>query len=178
MSDFIFGTRINTDIIDLDKTVPMMQKALNFISHVAFKNGIILFMTRYAQHIPLIERTAAEAGEYSHCKPWKEGTFTDSTRRFGSVIRLPDLCIFFHTHEKLNEAHLAINEASKMFIPTVAICDTDVDPSLITYPIPGNDDSMASIQLYARVVKQAILNAKNKRKQLEQEGVIIDYNLD
>jgi small subunit ribosomal protein S2 len=139
------------------------------------ENFIVFKYSRYAQHIPLIERTALEAGEYSHCKPWNGGTFTDSMRRFGSVIRLPDLCIFFHTQEKLNEPHGAINEAAKMFIPTVAFCDTDVDPSLVTYPVPGNDDSMASVQLYANLVKQAILIGKNKRKEIDEQGAIIDY---
>ena len=175
MSEYIFGTRIKTDIINLDATLPLMKKALNFIAHVAFKNGIILLITRYPQHIPLIERTASEAGEYSNCKPWRKGSFTDSMRRFGSVIRLPDLCIFFHTHEKLNEAHGAINESAKMFIPTIGFCDTDVDPSLITYPVPGNDDSIVSVDLYARLVKEAILIGKKKRQDLESQGVIIDY---
>lgn len=175
MSEFIFGTRIRTDIIDLDKTAAYMEKALNFIAHIAFRNGVILFVSRYPQHIPLIERTAFEVGEYSHCKPWKEGLFTDSTRKYGSVVRLPDLCILFHANDKLNETHKIVFEAAKMLIPTVAICDTDIDPSEITYPIPGNDDSMASQQLYCRLIKQTILNAKNKRKQLEEQGAIISY---
>lgn len=175
MSEFIFGTRIKTDIINLDETVVYFQKALNFIAHVSFKKGVILMISRYPQHIPLIERTALEVEEFSHCKPWKSGTFTDSMRSFGSVIRLPDLCIFFHTQEKLNEVHEAVNESAKMFIPTVGFCDTDTDPSLITYPIPANDDSLVSIQLYSSLVKQAILKAKNKRKELEEQGVIIDY---
>ena len=152
-----------------------MKKALNFIAHVAFRKGVILFISRYGQHIPLIEQTAVEVGEYSHCKPWKSGTFTDSTRRFGSVIRLPDLCIFFHTHEKLNEPHGALAEADKMLIPTVAICDTDIDPSQITYPIPANDDTLVSQQLYAGLVKKVILNAKKKRQELEEQGFIIQY---
>ena len=156
--------------------VPLFQRALNFIAHVAFKKGIILMITRYPQHIPLIERTALEAGEYSNCKPWRNGTFTDSMRRFGTVVRLPDLVVFFHTHEKLNEAHTAVNEAAKMLIPTVAFCDTDTDPSLICYPVPANDDSIVSVQLYASLVKEAILRGKRKREELEKQGVIIDYN--
>ena len=175
MSDFIFGTRLATDIINLDKTVPMLQKALNFTAHIAFRKGVILFITRYGQHIPLVEKTAIEVGEYSHCKLWKNGSFTDSTRRFGSVIRLPDLCIFLHTHEKLNEPHGALIECAKMFIPTVAICDTDIDPSLITYPVPGNDDSITSIQLYCDLFKQAILAGKQKRKELDSQNVQIQF---
>merc|ERR1712127_575510 len=175
MTEYLFGTRIKTDIINLDKTVPLLKKALNFIAHIAFKNGVILMITRYPQHIPLIERTANEIDEYSNCKPWKNGTFTDSMRRFGTVVRLPDLCIFFHTHEKLNEAHAGINEAAKMFIPTVGFCDTDTDPSLVTYPVPANDDSIVSVQLYASLVKKAIMKGKNKREELLKDGYIIDY---
>lgn len=175
MSEYIYGTRINTDIIDLEKSIPPLRKALNFIAHIAFRKGVILFITRYAQHIPVVERTALEVGEYSHCKQWNNGTFTDSTRRFGSVIRLPDLCVFLHTHEKLNEPHGALAEAAKMLIPTVAICDTDIDPSQISYPIPGNDDSMVSLQLYTRLIKKVILNAKKKRQDLESEGYVIQY---
>lgn len=175
MNEFIYGTRINTDIIDLDKTVPMMKNALNFIGHVAFKNGVILLISRYAQHIPLIEKTANEIGEFSHCKPWKNGTFTDSTRRFGSVIRLPDLCIFFHTHDKLSETHGAVLEAAKMMIPTVAICDSDADPSQITYPIPANDDTFVSQILYTNLIKEVILKAKKKRQEFEEQGYEIKY---
>lgn len=167
-SDIVFGTRINTDIIDLEKTIPRLRRALNFVAHIAFRHGIILFMTRYGQHIPMVEKTAADAGEYSNCKLWNNGAFTDSTRRFGSVIRLPDVCIFMHTHEKLNEPHGALAEASKMLIPTVAICDTDIDPSLVTFPVPGNDDSVASQKLYCSLFKRAIELGKKKRAELEK----------
>ncbi len=61
-----------------------------------------------------------------------------------------------------------------MLIPTVAICDTDIDPSQITYPVPGNDDSMVSVQLYARLFKEAIMRGKAKRAQLEKEGFTIE----
>lgn len=115
-----------------------------------------------------------EVGEYAYCKQWKSGSFTDSARRYGSVIRLPDMCIFFHTHDKMNEPHAGLNEASKMLIPTVAICDTDIDPSQITFPIPGNDDSMTSVQLYVRLFKEAIMRGKNKRAELEKQGFVIE----
>ncbi len=63
-----------------------------------------------------------------------------------------------------------------MLIPTVGFCDSDADPSLITYPVPGNDDSIVSVQLYAKLVKEAILRGKAKRKELESSGVIVDYD--
>jgi small subunit ribosomal protein S2 len=164
MSEYIFGTRMKTDIIDLEKTKLHLKLALNVIAHIAYRQGIILFITRYAQHIPLVENTAVESGEYSYCTNWRRGSFTDSLNIYGSVIRMPDLCIFLHTNEKLNEPHPAIIESSRMLIPTVAICDTDIDPSIITYPIPANDDSIVSQHLYCSLIKEAILRGKNQRK--------------
>ena len=174
MNEFIFGTRIKTDIINLDHTVAHLERALNFTAHVAFRKGIICLFSRYPQHIPVVERAAVEMKEYAFCKQWKDGLFTDSTRRYGAVVRLPDLCIFLHTHDKMNEPHPALNEAAKMLIPTVGICDTDIDPSQITYPVPGNDDSMTSLHLYIRLFKEAIQKGKNKRKQLEDQGYSIE----
>ncbi len=85
------------------------------------------------------------------------------------MIRLPELCIFFHTHDKLNEAHLALSEAAKMLIPTIALCDTDIDPSLITYPIPSNDDSVTSIHYFCTLIKQVVLMAKKKRQEIDND---------
>ena len=50
----------------------------------------------------------------------------------------------------------AINEAKKMKIPTVAIVDSNADPSLVTYPIPANDDAIKTIALITRYAKQAV----------------------
>lgn len=63
----------------------------------------------------------------------------------------------------LNESN-AVKEARKLGIKTVAIVDTNTDPSLIDYPIPANDDAIKTIQLIADYVKQAILAGKAKTK--------------
>jgi len=54
----------------------------------------------------------------------------------------------------------AINEANRLKIPVVAVVDTNCDPDPIDYPIPGNDDSIRSIQLTLDVVGQAIEQAQ------------------
>ncbi|HEY5789423.1 MAG TPA: 30S ribosomal protein S2 [Gammaproteobacteria bacterium] len=56
-------------------------------------------------------------------------------------------------HEKI-----AISEAHKLGIPVVGVVDTNNDPDGIDYVIPGNDDSMRAIQLYAQSVSEAILS--------------------
>lgn len=64
------------------------------------------------------------------------------------------------------QQHYAIRDAAKMLIPTVAIVDTNCNPNLVTYPVPGNDDSAASVELYCSLFKKAILKGKEKRKEV------------
>jgi small subunit ribosomal protein S2 len=58
----------------------------------------------------------------------------------------------------------ALKEARKLGVPTVALVDTNADPSLVTYPIPSNDDAIKTVQLMADYVKQAIEEGKTKVK--------------
>lgn len=58
----------------------------------------------------------------------------------------------------------AVREANKLGIPIVAIVDTNVDPTLVTYPIPANDDAIKSIQLILDYVQQAIEIGKASSK--------------
>ena len=55
---------------------------------------------------------------------------------------------------------IAVAEANKLNIPVVAIVDTNIDPDLIDYPIPGNDDAMKSVKLITRVLAQAVETGK------------------
>lgn len=53
--------------------------------------------------------------------------------------------------------HIAIKEARKLGIPTIAVVDTNCDPSNITYVIPGNDDAIRSIRLFARLIADSCI---------------------
>lgn len=63
----------------------------------------------------------------------------------------------------------ALREARKLNIPTVALVDTNANPTLVTYPIPSNDDAVKTIQLMADYIKQAITQGKTKSATLETE---------
>ena len=52
--------------------------------------------------------------------------------------------------------HIAITEANKLGIPVIAVLDTDCDPDVVQYPIPGNDDAIRSGRLLCRVMSDAI----------------------
>jgi small subunit ribosomal protein S2 len=53
--------------------------------------------------------------------------------------------------------HIAVKEAKKLNIPTIAVVDTNCDPSNITFVIPGNDDAIRSIRLFARLIADSCL---------------------
>jgi small subunit ribosomal protein S2 len=64
----------------------------------------------------------------------------------------------------INKEKIAIAEARKLNIPTFAIVDTNTDPNLIDFPIPGNDDASKSIDLIIRLMVQSIEEGLAERK--------------
>ncbi len=64
---------------------------------------------------------------------------------------------------------IAVHEANRLGIPIVAITDTNCDPDLIDWPIPGNDDAIRSIKLFTSKVADAVLEGKGKQQDLFQE---------
>ncbi|KAH0615456.1 hypothetical protein JD844_004707 [Phrynosoma platyrhinos] len=167
MGPYIFGCRLDQDIIDLDQTMAHLQAALNFTAHVAYRKGIILFISRNRQFSHRVETVAKECGEYAHTRYWQGGLLTNAHIQYGIGVRLPDLIVFLSTLNNVFEPHLAVRDAAKMNIPTVGVVDTNCNPALISYPIPGNDDSPSAVDLYLRLFKMTIMRAKDKRKQME-----------
>ncbi|EAI3041495.1 30S ribosomal protein S2 [Campylobacter jejuni] len=60
---------------------------------------------------------------------------------------------------------IAVQEANRIRIPVVAPLDTNCDPDLVTYPIPGNDDAIRSVQLFCQEMAEAINEGKALREQ-------------
>ena len=72
---------------------------------------------------------------------------------------------------------IALKEARKLGVPVVAIVDTNCSPDLVDYPIPGNDDAMRAIELYAAGIADAVLEGKASLPELalgEDEFVELD----
>ncbi len=68
--------------------------------------------------------------------------------------------------------HIAIKEAKKLGIPTIAVVDTNCDPSNINYVIPGNDDAIRSVRLFARLIADSCLEgAKTFQERLRAEEI-------
>ncbi len=70
-----------------------------------------------------------------------------------------------------NKEEIAVKEARKLGVPVVAIVDTNCDPDYVDYVIPGNDDALRAIRLFASRIADAVLEGKNAalQKQLEEE---------
>ena len=199
MGPYIFGARGKIHIINLEKTVPLFNDAMNFISGVAQKRGTILFIGTKRSARDSIKEEAERCGMPYMTQRWLGGTLTNFRTVKQSVQRLKELEAAetdgtfqkLVKHEVLSlrrerdqlEASLggikemnrlpdalfvidvghediAIKEAKKLGIPVIAVVDTNYDPELVDYAIPGNDDAIRAVQLYARAAADAVLEGK------------------
>ncbi len=81
--------------------------------------------------------------------------------------RLPEYLLTIDPNKERN----SIREATKLGITTVSLIDTDCDPDLVDLPIPGNDDSIRSIELITRILADAILEGKAEAA-VEQQAAV------
>jgi len=75
------------------------------------------------------------------------------------VTQLPDALFVVDTKTE----QIAVAEANRLSIPVVALVDTNSDPSVVDYPIPGNDDAVKSVRLIVEVLVEAIQNGLARR---------------
>jgi small subunit ribosomal protein S2 len=74
-----------------------------------------------------------------------------------SMRKLPDLLFVIDPSKE----EIAVREANKLGIPVVAVVDTNCDPDLIDYKIPGNDDAIRAIRLFCAAVAEAVIEGRN-----------------
>jgi len=72
--------------------------------------------------------------------------------------RLPG-CLFVVDTKR---EEIAVKEANRLNIPIVAICDTNTDPDIVTYPIPGNDDAIRSIKLIVSIIAESVIAGRRR----------------
>src|SRR5437660_7540585 len=73
--------------------------------------------------------------------------------------RIPGVMFIVDTRRE----HIAVKEAKKLGVKTIALIDTDSDPDLIDLPIPGNDDAMRAIELILKEMADAVIDGKTGR---------------
>jgi small subunit ribosomal protein S2 len=91
------------------------------------------------------------------------------SKNLGGIKTMMDLPGVIFVIDSTKE-EIAILEAQKLNIPIVAVVDTNGDPENIDYPIPGNDDAVRAIELFASKVSEAITEGKKERIERELQG--------
>jgi len=154
----ILGTYKGIHIINLEKTIPLLKRALSLISLLYNKGkGVnVLIVGNNRVNKPYITELVKNENVYGVWGKWIGGSLTNwNPKHFkysNTNLLMPGLIIFLNTAENTT----AIKEAVRKSIPIIAILDTDSDPSGIQYPIPGNDDSPQAQYLYYRLIAEAL----------------------
>ena len=81
-----------------------------------------------------------------------------------NMTRLPGALFVVDTHKE----HIAVAEANRLGIPVVAIVDTNCDPDVIDYPIPGNDDAIRAIRLVTSKMADACIEGRERFSEAQQ----------
>jgi small subunit ribosomal protein S2 len=200
MANYIFGDRNKIHIVNLEKTLPLFNDAMNFIGKLAANGGKVLFVgtKRAARDVIREEAERCNMPYVNH--RWLGGMLTNFKTIRQSIKRLKELEEMvadgslesrFHKKEALNMRREmekldrslggiknmsglpdalfivdngyeknAVAEASKLGIPVIAVVDTNNDPDMIDYVIPGNDDAMRAVQLYVQGASAAVLEGR------------------
>lgn len=174
---YAYGVRAGITIIDLDQTLPLLRRAANLVRSITVGDGTVVFVgTR--PDLRAAVRKAAERLEdqgYYVGEKWLPGTLTNKVHMFGSnVLRdrvTPDLVVFLNPIANMH----AIRECAIEHVPTIGIVDSNVDPRVVMYPIPANDESTRTAELIVGVLSVAgregvLLNKEEREKKRFQNS--------
>ncbi|MFN3975535.1 MAG: 30S ribosomal protein S2 [Aquificaceae bacterium] len=89
---------------------------------------------------------------------------------YGGIVNMERIPNILWVVDTVRE-NIAVQEAKKLGITVVAIADSNCDPELIDYPIPGNDDAIKSIKLLTSKIADAVLEGKQRRESLGEEVI-------
>ena len=209
MAPYIFGSRNNIHIVNLEKTLPLFNEAMNYLGSLAARRGKILMVGTKRNASEHIKREAERCNMPYVNFRWLGGMLTNYKTIKLSIKRLKELETMeqdggfdrFNKKEQLSlrrerekldrslggikdmeglpdalfiidigHEKIAVSEARKLGIPVVGVVDTNHNPDNIDYIIPGNDDSMRSIQLYCQSVSEAILSGQASMGQVTEQS--------
>ena len=204
MQPYIFTARNGIHIIDLQKTVRLLDDAWLFIRNVAASGRPVLFVGTKKQAQETIQTEAARSGMFFVNRRWMGGMLTNFSTVKKRIERLQELRkmqqngqldqipkkeakkltdeldrLMYHFDgiadmKRLPGAvyvvdprkeHIAVLEANRLKIPVVAITDSNCDPDLIQYVIPGNDDAIRAVKLLTAKMADACLEGRQEAMQ-------------
>ena len=195
MKEYIFTTRDDIYIIDLQKTAKKIEEAYAAMKEIAENGGKVLFVGTKKQAQEAMEENATRTNMYFVTERWLGGTLTNFRTIHSRVKRMEDIekmeqdgtfdllpkkevIGIKKEYEKLfknlrgirnmkslpqalvivdpHKEEIAIKEAHILGIPVFGVVDTNCDPDLVDYVIPGNDDAVRSIKVMIGALTNAI----------------------
>ncbi|KAJ9054555.1 hypothetical protein DSO57_1013042 [Entomophthora muscae] len=173
---FIFGERAGIHIFNLEITLAYLRRACNFTREVAANGGLIVFLSSKPEFSSAAINAAISCNGFYIYDRWIPGTITnrdfvlrpvmvkgEKEGEFKPKYYKPDLIIVANYADN----RTAILEATKMNVPTIALIDSDQDPTGVTYPIPGNDDSVRGLELVFGLLSTAAQEGLQKRQYID-----------
>ena len=206
MKEYIYNSRDDIYIIDLQKTVEKLEEAYAALTKIVTDGGKVLFVGTKKQASDVCREEAMRSGMYYMTERWLGGTLTnfgtirkrvrrleeiEKMEKDGTFDKLPkkEVIGLKKEYDKLNrnlcgiremnklpqaviivdsiKEENAIREARKLGIPTFGIIDTNCDPDLVDYVIPGNDDAVRAIKVVLGSLTNAIVEVNG--------GTLVDY---
>ncbi len=206
MKEYIYNSRDDIYIIDLQKTVEKLEEAYAALTKIVSDGGKVLYVGTKKQASEVCREEATRSGMYYMTERWLGGTLTnfrtirrrikrleeiEKMEKDGTFDKLPkkEVIGLRKEYDKLNKnlcgiremtklpqaviivdsikEENAIREAHKLGIPVFGIIDTNCDPDLVDYVIPGNDDAVRAIKVVLGSLTNAIVEVNG--------GTIIDY---
>ena len=206
MKEYIYNSRDDIYIIDLQKTVEKMEEAYAALTKIVQDGGTVLYVGTKKQASEVCREEATRSGMYYMTERWLGGTLTnfktirrrvkrldeiEKMEKDGTFEKLPkkEVIGLKKEYDKLNKnlcgiremtklpqaliivdsmkEENAIREAKKLGIPVFGIIDTNCDPDMVDYVIPGNDDAVRAIKVVLGALTNAIIEVKG--------GTIVDY---
>tara|TARA_B100001971_G_C18267956_1_gene595946 strand:- start:38507 stop:39301 length:795 start_codon:yes stop_codon:yes gene_type:complete len=210
MKPYVYGERNGIYIIDLQQTVPMAQKAYDFVKKTAASGKSVLFVGTKRQASQVVRDHAEKCGAYHVTNRWLGGMLTnyktiaqsiDKLRKVEKMKENGDFKLLTKKEQskiekevqKLeknlggiknmrkvpgavfvidpNNERIAVKEANNLGIPVIAITDTNCDPEGVDFIIPGNDDAIKSITLFADYFASAVAEGSKGVKRDSNEQI-------
>ena len=206
MGEYIYTTRDDIYIIDLQKTSKCLDRAYDALKTIVEDGGKVLFVGTKKQAQEAAEESAVRTNMYFVNERWLGGTLTNfrtirsRVRRMEEIEKMEEDGTFDllpkkeviglkKEYEKLNKnlrgirdmkkipqalvivdpkkEEIAIKEARILNIPVFGVVDTNCDPDMVDYVIPGNDDAVRSVKLLIGALTNAIAEVNGNE--------VIDY---
>ena len=209
MEDYIFESRNKIHIIDIRKTIRLLDAAMDFIRDVVANGKDVLLVGTKKQSREILKETAERSEMHYVVDRWLGGALTNfqtirlsinrleeleairkesqlegrSKKEVASLRReehklhrnldgiramnnLPGVMVIIDIGREMN----AVLEGRKLNIPIVALVDTNRNPALVDFPIPGNDDGIRSTKLIVSKIEEAIHEGLELRKKMIEDN--------